>query len=65
MHDYLPDRPAMNASFFLVGPGVPARGSLGTIDLRDVAPTLAARLGVGLPSAEGCDVLASPPPAAQ
>jgi len=42
-HGAMPDLPDLHASFFLVGPGVPAGNSLGTIDMRDVAPTLSAR----------------------
>jgi len=52
-HGYLPDVPEMRASFFLSGPGVPAGRSLGEIDMRDVAPTLARVLGIGLAAAEG------------
>ena len=52
MHGYWPDLPEMNASFFILGPGIPAARSLGTIDMRSVAPTLAHYLGVSLPSAE-------------
>jgi predicted AlkP superfamily pyrophosphatase or phosphodiesterase len=36
-HGHLPDLPELRASFFLVGPGVPAARSLGLIDMRDVA----------------------------
>jgi hypothetical protein len=53
MHGHLPDLPDMRASFFLVGPGVPAGRSLGLIDMRDIATTLARRLDLSLPSAEG------------
>ena len=56
-HGYLPDLPELRAAFFLVGPGVPAGRSLGVIDMRDVAPTLAARLGVPFPSADGKNIL--------
>lgn len=56
-HGFLPQNAAMDASFFVVGPGVPAGRDLGRIDLRDVAPTLAALVGVALPSAEGRDLL--------
>jgi predicted AlkP superfamily pyrophosphatase or phosphodiesterase len=52
MHGYWPDFPEMNASFFILGPGIPAARSLGTIDMRSVAPTLAQFLGVPLPGAE-------------
>lgn len=52
-HGFLPGSPDMDASFFIVGEGVPRGRSLGTIDMRDIAPTLAAKLGVLLPAAEG------------
>ncbi len=56
-HGHLPDLPDLRASFFLIGPGVPAGRSLGIIDMRDVAPTLAARIGLSLPSADGKNLL--------
>jgi len=56
-HGALPDLPALHASFFLVGPGVPAGRSLGLIDMRDVAPTLAHEIGLSLPSADGKNLL--------
>ena len=52
-HGALPDLPDLRASFFLVGPGVPAGRSLGLIDMRDVAPTLAHLAGLSLPTADG------------
>ena len=52
-HGAMPDLPDLHAAFFLVGPGVPAGKSLGTIDMRDVAPTLAHEIGLTLPSADG------------
>jgi hypothetical protein len=51
-HGYLPDAPAMRASFFITGPRIPAGRSLGLIDQRAIAPTLAAILGVRLRGAE-------------
>ena len=56
-HGGLPDLPELRASFFLVGPGVPAGRSLGIIDMRDVAPTLAHAAGLSLPTAEGKNLL--------
>lgn len=50
-HGYVPTHPEMNATFFLVGPGV-RRGELGMIDMRSIAPTLARFLQVALPTAE-------------
>jgi hypothetical protein len=52
-HGHLPDLPDLHASFFVVGPGVPAGRTLGVIDMRDIATTLARRLGLALPAAEG------------
>jgi len=56
-HGAMPDLPDLHASFFLIGPGVPAGKSLGTIDMRDVAPTLAHEVGLALPSADGKTLL--------
>lgn len=56
-HGALPDLPDLHASFFLVGPGIPAGRSLGLIDMRDVAPTLAHEIGLSLPSADGKNLL--------
>jgi len=44
-------RPEMRSSFFITGPGIAAGRDLGTIDIRQVAPTLADKLKVSLPSA--------------
>ncbi len=56
MHGYWPDLPEMNASFFTLGPGIPAGRSLGLMDMRAIAPTLAQILGLRLPSAEAKSV---------
>jgi len=56
-HGMLPEDRNMDAAFFVVGAGVPAARALGRIDMRDVAPTLAARLGLVLPASEGRDLL--------
>ncbi|MFN7983277.1 MAG: ectonucleotide pyrophosphatase/phosphodiesterase [Vicinamibacterales bacterium] len=52
-HGFLPDTSEMNASFFVAGDGVPVGRNLGPIDMRDVAPTLATKLGVTLTRATG------------
>ena len=49
-HGYLPERPEMHAAFFMKGTRVAAR-NIGTIDMRQIAPTFAAVLGVDLPHA--------------
>ncbi len=51
-HGYLPDRPEMRASFFIMGAGIEPGKQLGVIDMRQIAPTLASILGVELPSAK-------------
>jgi predicted AlkP superfamily pyrophosphatase or phosphodiesterase len=57
-HGMLPEDRDMDSAFFIVGPGVPRGRSLGRIDMRDIAPTLAGRLSLKLPAAEGRDLLA-------
>jgi predicted AlkP superfamily pyrophosphatase or phosphodiesterase len=52
-HGYLPGPKDMQSAFFAVGEGVAKGKNLGTIDMRDIAPTIAARLGLRLPKAEG------------
>ena len=56
-HGFAPTLAEMNASFFLIGPQIPANKNLGLIDMRDIAPTLAGLLGLTMPTAEGRDVL--------
>jgi predicted AlkP superfamily pyrophosphatase or phosphodiesterase len=53
MHGYLPTLPEMGSVFIIAGPGITKRGSLGVVDMRDVAPTVAKVLGVTIPSASG------------
>jgi hypothetical protein len=50
----------MRATFIIDGPGIAAGRGLGLIDMRDVAPTLAHRLGIRLALAEGRDLFATP-----
>jgi hypothetical protein len=52
MHGYPPERPDMRSSFFMIGPGIPAGRSLGEIDMRRIAPTLAAVMHLHLADAE-------------
>lgn len=52
MHGYFPDVPAMRASLIANGPGIAAGRDLGVIDMRAIAPAVAARLGVSLKDAE-------------
>jgi hypothetical protein len=47
----------MDAIFIAVGPGVARGRDLGKIDMRDVAPTVAALLGLAMPNVEGRNVL--------
>jgi predicted AlkP superfamily pyrophosphatase or phosphodiesterase len=52
MHGYLPDHPEMRSSFFIVGPNIAKNRSAGEIDMRQIAPTIAAILQVHLNGAE-------------
>jgi predicted AlkP superfamily pyrophosphatase or phosphodiesterase len=52
MHGYVPERPEMRSSFFVVGPHVAKGRSLGEIDMRQIAPTIADILHVRLAHAE-------------
>ena len=56
-HGYFPSHTEMRATFILAGPGIPAKGSLGEVDMRDIAPTLAKILRVKLPDADGRSLL--------
>jgi predicted AlkP superfamily pyrophosphatase or phosphodiesterase len=56
-HGYFPTHPEMRASFILSGPSISRRGSLGEVDMRDIAPTLAKILKVSLPGADGKPLL--------
>ncbi|HUS63152.1 MAG TPA: alkaline phosphatase family protein [Kofleriaceae bacterium] len=51
-HGWLPDDAAMNASFLALGPGI-RPVALGDISLTDVAPTVAAWVGVTMPDTFG------------
>lgn len=51
-HGYLPDRPEMRASLFIMGRGIAAGRNLGVVDMRQIAPTIAGILGVSLPTAK-------------
>ena len=51
-HGYLPTYPEMRASFFAMGDGIARGRDLGVIDMRQIAPTVAAILDVSLPSAK-------------
>jgi predicted AlkP superfamily pyrophosphatase or phosphodiesterase len=52
MHGYLPEQPEMRSAFFMIGPHVPAGRSVGEIDMRQIAPTLARVLHLTLRDAE-------------
>ena len=51
-HGYSPAHPEMLASFFMAGPDVRQGLALGEIDLRNIAPTVAAYLDFPFPSAD-------------
>lgn len=51
-HGYFPQAKTLRSAFLIMGHGVPAGRSLGEIDMRAIAPTLAKVLGVTLEGAE-------------
>jgi predicted AlkP superfamily pyrophosphatase or phosphodiesterase len=51
-HGFWPLFPEMHSSFFVLGQGVARGRDLGTIDMRQIAPTVAGILGVSLPAAK-------------
>jgi predicted AlkP superfamily pyrophosphatase or phosphodiesterase len=51
-HGWFPAAPEMRATFLIMGPGIPAGKSLGEIDQRAIAPTLAGIMGAKLDGAE-------------
>ena len=51
-HGFWPQFPEMRSSFFILGKGVARGRDLGTIDMRQIAPTVAAILGVAMPTAK-------------
>ena len=53
MHGYDPATPEMRSTFLIEGPGIAAGKNLGSIDMRDIAPTLAKLMGASLPQAQG------------
>jgi len=52
MHGYFPASPLMRSTFLIMGPGVSPGRNLGEIDMRAIAPTLAAALKTSLPTAD-------------
>jgi predicted AlkP superfamily pyrophosphatase or phosphodiesterase len=55
-HGLLRELPEMDSAFFIAGQGVPRGRALERIDMRDIAPTLAAVAGISLPGAQGRDL---------
>jgi len=53
MHGQMPDRPGLEAALILAGPGVRAGVTLPQVRMIDIAPTLAAALGLALPNTDG------------
>ncbi len=51
-HGYTPDTPEMQSAYFAIGPNIAAHCDAGTIDMRQIAPTIAGFLGITLPTAK-------------
>ena len=60
MHGFMPEHQEMRSAFFLVGPAIPKGRSIGEIDMRQIAPTLAGILHVHLSAAELAGLLLTP-----
>jgi predicted AlkP superfamily pyrophosphatase or phosphodiesterase len=56
-HGFAPHHPDMRAALFIAGRGIARHRDLGQIDMRQVAPTVAALLGVKLTSASAAPLL--------
>ncbi len=52
MHGHFPENPALRSVFMVKGARIPAHYSLGEIDMRSIAPTLAKLMGTTLADAE-------------
>ena len=61
MHGYFPEDQRMRSTFLVMGEGIPKANGLGVIDMRSIAPTLAAMLGVKLDGAELPPLAVAPP----
>jgi predicted AlkP superfamily pyrophosphatase or phosphodiesterase len=59
-HGYAPENLDMRAAFFVAGRGIARQRDLGLIDMRRIAPTIAALLGVRLPSADAAPLTIRP-----
>jgi hypothetical protein len=51
-HGYAPSNPELLASFFIAGPKIKAGLSLGEIDMRSIAATLAQAMGIPFKTAD-------------
>ncbi len=60
IHGFPPDRPVMNSSLILVGPGI-RPGRIDGARMVDIAPTVAAWLGLNMKDAEGKPLVVFPP----
>jgi hypothetical protein len=59
-HGFWPQFSEMRSSFFILGAGVARGRDLGTIDMRQIAPTIANILGVSLPTAKQSELKIKP-----
>jgi hypothetical protein len=59
-HGFSPEFPEMHSSFFAIGQGIAAGRDLGQIDMRQIAPTVAAILHASLPTAKATPLNVKP-----
>jgi predicted AlkP superfamily pyrophosphatase or phosphodiesterase len=50
MHGYFPELSLMRSTLIATGPDIKAKGALGELDMRDIAPSIARVLGVDAPN---------------
>ena len=59
-HGFSPEDPEMHSSFFAVGAGIARHRDLGTVDMRQIAPTVAGILHVKMPTAKAAPLHVAP-----
>lgn len=60
-HGFAPERPALHSSLVMAGPAVTRRGSVGIVQMTQIAPTLAAILDVRLAADAGAPLTIAAP----
>jgi hypothetical protein len=59
-HGFSPEFPEMHSSFFAIGQGIAHHRDLGTVDMRQIAPTVAGILHAPMPTARATPLHVAP-----